>query len=132
MFFGTRLILKIMKTDGLEFPDKVGGAIVGMIGQNIAATLTFFLIYTAIPVKTTEVVYNSYWIKIMRPIHLATYPYYLNFLETRTQILVQIEDFRRHARHGIVDDLATAQQNHGVAQHRAAITADHAASVLGL
>ena len=87
MFFGTRLILKIMKTDRLEFPDKLGGAIVGMIGQNIAATLTFFLIYTAIPVKTTEVVFNSYWIKIMRPIHLATYPYYLDFLETRTQKL---------------------------------------------
>ena len=87
VFFGTRLILKIMKTDRLELPDKIAGSVVGFIGQNIAATMVFFLIYTEIPVRTAEVVQGSWWIKIMRPVHIATYPYYLSFLETRTQKL---------------------------------------------
>ena len=87
IFVITRLLLKIMSIERLELGDKIGGFIVGMIGQSIAATLTFFLIYNAIPTKTAQVVQGSYWVKILRPIHLFSYPYYLSFMEQRTQKL---------------------------------------------
>ena len=87
LFFGTRLILKIMKVDHLSVAEKIAGAGVGFIGQNIAATLAFFLIYTAIPVHTASYVKDSIWIKMMRPIHVATYPPYYRALQKRTQKL---------------------------------------------
>ncbi|MGC6517327.1 MAG: CvpA family protein [Candidatus Puniceispirillaceae bacterium] len=87
VFFGTRLMLKIMKAEQLDLGDKIGGSVVGFIGQNIAATLAFFLIYTAIPAKTAQFVGDSVWVRVMRPIHLVSYPYYLSFLEARTQNL---------------------------------------------
>ena len=87
VFFITRLMLKIMSIEKLELGDKIGGFIVGAIGQTIVATLAFFLIYTAIPTKTAQVVQGSYWVKILRPIHLFTYPHYLSFLQARTQKL---------------------------------------------
>ena len=87
VFFGTRLLLKILKSEQLDLGDKIGGAVVGIIGQNIVATLAFFLIYTAIPTKTSQVVQDSYWVKIARPIHLFAYPHYLAALEARTQKL---------------------------------------------
>lgn len=87
VFFGTRILLKILKSEQLDLGDKIGGAVVGFIGQNIVATLAFFLIYTAIPTKTSQVVQGSYWVKIARPIHLFAYPHYLAALEARTQKL---------------------------------------------
>ena len=93
VFFATRLILKIMKTERLDRAEKIGGAVIGVVMQNIAATLAFFLIYTAIPVKTTALVRSSLWILAMRPLHLATYPHYRALLEARTQSLsVSIAD----------------------------------------
>jgi len=44
VFFGTRILLKILKSEQLDLGDKIGGAVVGFIGQNIVATLAFFLI----------------------------------------------------------------------------------------
>ena len=87
LFFGTRLILKIMKVEQLSVAEKIAGALVGVIGQNIAATLAFFLIYTAIPVHTASSVKDSLWIKMMRPIHVMTYPTYVRALRSRTQNL---------------------------------------------
>ena len=87
VFFITRLILKIMSIERLDLGDKIGGFIVGAIGQTIVASLAFFLIYTAIPTKTAQIVQGSYWVKILRPIHLMTYPHYLSFLQLRTQKL---------------------------------------------
>ena len=87
VFFGTRLLLKILKSDQLDLGDKIGGAVVGFCGQNIVATLAFFLIYTAIPTKTAQIVQDSYWVKIARPAHILAYPHYLTVLEARTQKL---------------------------------------------
>lgn len=87
VFFGTRLLLKILKTEQLDLGDKIGGAVVGLIGQNIVATLAFFLIYTAIPTKTAQIVQGSYWVAVARPAHLLAYPHYLSALEVRTQKL---------------------------------------------
>lgn len=87
VFFGTRLLLKILKTEQLDLGDKIGGAVVGFIGQNIVATLAFFLIYTAIPTKTAQWVDGSYWVRFARPVHLFAYPHYLAALEARTQKL---------------------------------------------
>lgn len=87
LFFGTRLILKIMKVEQLSGAEKIAGMVVGFVGQNIAATLAFFLIYTAIPVHTASYVKDSLWIKIMRPVHVAIYPTYYRALQARTQKL---------------------------------------------
>ena len=87
VFLGTRILLKITQIGQRDMPEKIGGAVVGFLGQNIAATLAFFLIYTAIPVKSSQFVEGSYWMQFMRPLHKATYPYYLAMLEERTQKL---------------------------------------------
>ena len=87
VFVGTRLILKILQADHLDRAEKIAGAIVGVIGQNIVATLAFFLIYTAMPTKTTQLVYGSLWMDALRPLHKAVYPTYLSVLEKRTQKL---------------------------------------------
>lgn len=87
MFFITRLVSKLLRVEKLDLADKIGGALVGLVGQTIAATLTFFLIYTAIPTTTALYVKDNYWVKIMRPLHRATYPYYLALMQQRTQKL---------------------------------------------
>ena len=87
VFVGTRLLLKILQADHLDRAEKIAGAVVGVIGQNIVATMAFFLIYTAMPVKTTQLVQGSFWMDSLRPLHKAIYPSYLMMLEKRTQRL---------------------------------------------
>lgn len=85
IIMGTRVMLKIIEIEKPDWPMRIAGGFSGFISQSIIATLTFFFFYSALPTNTAQFVKGSYWLKVMRPLHLATYPYYLSAFKARTQ-----------------------------------------------
>ena len=84
VFIFTRLLLGILSLHKPGKQERILGAVIGFGIQNVSATLIFFLIYTALPVETSTAMKQSYWAKIMHPIHQMTYPTYSAYLRERT------------------------------------------------
>lgn len=85
IILGTRILLKIIEIEKPDWPMRIAGGFSGFVSQSLIATLTFFFFYSALPTNTAQFVKGSYWLKLMRPIHLATYPYYQSAFKARTQ-----------------------------------------------
>ena len=85
LFFGTRIMLKIVEMEKPDRAAKIGGAVIGVISHNLIATLIFFFFYNAVPATTTSVIQGSYWQKALYPIHKLLYPPYVSLVKTRTQ-----------------------------------------------
>ena len=85
VILGTRIMLKVIEIEKPDLAMRIAGGFSGFISQSIIATLTFFFFYSALPTNTAQFVKGSYWLKAMRPIHMASYPFYLSAFKARTQ-----------------------------------------------
>ena len=84
VFLMTRFFLTILSTGELSWPSRIYGGIIGLISQNLAVTLIYFLLYTATPADTLSVMRDASWTKINWPFHKAAYPVYRQVFADRT------------------------------------------------
>lgn len=84
VFLMTRFFLTILSTGDISWSSRIYGGIIGLISQNLAVTLIYFLLYTATPADTLSVMREASWTKINWPFHKATYPLYRQVFADRT------------------------------------------------
>lgn len=86
-FAATALLLSVLSFHEPDTPERIIGAVIAGIVQNLLATFAFFLLYTAVPTETSKAMANSYWAKGLYPIHRELYPYYRRSFDARTATL---------------------------------------------
>lgn len=80
----SRFLLAVLGQGEVGVPSRVAGGIIGLLSQNIAVTLIYFLMFTAIPAETVRVMHQASWTKINWPFHKLAYPIYQNAFAGRT------------------------------------------------
>lgn len=84
VFLLSRFLIAFFGTGEVTIASRISGAFVGIMSQNIALTLAYFLMYTALPAETTKVMHQTSWTKLNWPIHKVTFPMYQEIFSERT------------------------------------------------
>ena len=84
VFLISRFLLSIVGRGEITPASRVAGGVFGLLSQNIAVTLIYFLIYTAIPAETVRVMHQAVWTKVNWPFHKIAYPVYETAFANRT------------------------------------------------
>lgn len=84
VFVLSRFLMSLVGKRELSRFSRVSGGVVGLLSQNLAVTLIYFLMYTAIPTDTVAATQGATWIKVNRFFHEASYPLYRDAFAKRT------------------------------------------------
>ena len=84
VFLISRFLLSLVGRGEITPVSRIAGGIFGLLSQNIAVTLIYFLMYTAIPAETVRVMHQAVWTKVNWPFHKIAYPIYETAFASRT------------------------------------------------
>ena len=85
VFIVSRFLIKIVGKGDISLPSRVSGGLIGLLSQNLAATLIYFLMNTAVPSETLSVMREAVWTKANWPFHKVAYPIYQDKFAGRTE-----------------------------------------------
>lgn len=85
VFIISRFLIKIVGKGDISLPSRVSGGLIGLLSQNLAATLIYFLMNTAVPSETLSVMREAVWTKANWPFHKVAYPIYQDKFAGRTE-----------------------------------------------
>lgn len=86
-FIASRFIMRLFSSHEPELKEKLGGAVIGVTGNQLMALISLMMVFMALPATTSDVTAKSLWWKTTKPIARAIFPVYRELIYDRTESL---------------------------------------------
>lgn len=88
-FLASRFLLRLVSGRDPELKEKLGGAAIGVFGNQFMAMISLMLVFMAAPAATADTTSKSLWWKVTKPVARLIYPAYESLIYERTASLRQ-------------------------------------------
>ena len=88
-FLASRFFLRLTASRDPELKEKLGGAAIGVFGNQFMAMISLMLVFMAAPAATADTTSKSLWWTVTKPLARLIYPAYESLIYDRTANLRQ-------------------------------------------